>query len=580
MIVPVPDDPNRVRFSHALVRDTVYESMPAGERRQLHGRAGHSLEAEVDRVLEPDYSGLAYHFSIAAPEAGAVERALKYGLRAARGASAMLAYEEAAEQCDRSLRLLDRYGENDPALRVELLLELGEAQSASGDSDAARESFAQAASLTGRHFRPDLLARAAIGYVSYWADLTRVEAFRDPAFQRVGADLLQRALDALPDGVSAERARLTAHLACVLGPGRLDLSQRAVEMSRQLDDPALTTEVLAARRDVLSSPDLIEERLALTADIIRFAEQSRDPELSVMGRVWRLRDLLELGDLAAAKADLQVCEQKAEALRQPRLIYVVLVLRAAVALLTSRFDEGERLAIQAFDLGCRFKYPLVGLVFAAQLITVRRQQGRLHESERAVRSFIAALPPVVSVRCITAYFDAELGHLNAARRELDSLARDEFAGVPRDRAWLAHMALLTNVVVFLEDRTRAKLLLDQLAPFEGRNVVAGDGIVSFGALDFQLGWLATLLERWDEADRYFRNARALNERIDARAYLGHILSGHAAMLLLRGAAGDATRALGMIDEGLAITDQYGMPELRARFLEHREAAEGAQRVAR
>jgi hypothetical protein len=36
----------------------------------------------------------------------------------------------------------------------------------------------------------------------------------------------------------------------------------------------------------------------------------------------------------------------------------------------------------------------------------------------------------------------------------------------------------------------------------------------------------------------------------------------------------------MIDEGLAITDQYGMPELRARFMEHREAAEGAQRVAR
>jgi predicted ATPase/DNA-binding SARP family transcriptional activator len=96
----------RYRFSHALIREALYEQLGALRRARLHRRVGEALERlygdDTDRLVE-----LAHHFHEAAAE-GETERAHTYALRAAEQAIARLGYEQAEDQLRRGLQVLDR----------------------------------------------------------------------------------------------------------------------------------------------------------------------------------------------------------------------------------------------------------------------------------------------------------------------------------------------------------------------------------------------------------------------------------------------------------------------------------------
>ena len=75
----------RYRFTHALVQDTLYAELSAGQRLRLHAKVGHALEEVYAADLAPHYGELAHHFAIAAP-AGYAAEAAEYAFngRAAR----------------------------------------------------------------------------------------------------------------------------------------------------------------------------------------------------------------------------------------------------------------------------------------------------------------------------------------------------------------------------------------------------------------------------------------------------------------------------------------------------------------
>jgi DNA-binding CsgD family transcriptional regulator len=94
----------RLRFSHALVRDTVYGELSALRRATLHARVGAGLERQRGGALP--LAALAEHFFQAAPVLGP-EHGLGYALSAAEEAQAALAYERVEEQLRRALMLTD-----------------------------------------------------------------------------------------------------------------------------------------------------------------------------------------------------------------------------------------------------------------------------------------------------------------------------------------------------------------------------------------------------------------------------------------------------------------------------------------
>jgi predicted ATPase len=150
----VPGGLGRWRFAHALVREVLYEGLPAVRRIRLHGRVGEALEAVYVADPGPHLAELAYHFVAAAPGGQAlVDRAVRVATAAGRRSLELLAWEEAADLFERALAALELAELPDQQRRCQLLLALGEARMASSDVPAARAAYQQAATLAT--YRPN-----------------------------------------------------------------------------------------------------------------------------------------------------------------------------------------------------------------------------------------------------------------------------------------------------------------------------------------------------------------------------------------------------------------------------------------
>ena len=88
LIMETEEVVGRFRFTHALVRDTLYEGLSAIRRARLHGRVGEGLESLRRSDDAAHVIDLAHHFGQAVPVLGAA-RALPYVLRAAAVAEAL-----------------------------------------------------------------------------------------------------------------------------------------------------------------------------------------------------------------------------------------------------------------------------------------------------------------------------------------------------------------------------------------------------------------------------------------------------------------------------------------------------------
>ncbi len=131
-------------FTHALVRQVLYEEPPQARRQYLHARAAEALET-VEGVRAP-LEALALHLRSAGSTVDP-QRAIDASLAASRAAASLFAYEEAAEHLDAALELMERHS-SDPALRARLLGGYGDLMFVTGlDYGKGIERIEQAADL-------------------------------------------------------------------------------------------------------------------------------------------------------------------------------------------------------------------------------------------------------------------------------------------------------------------------------------------------------------------------------------------------------------------------------------------------
>ncbi len=545
------------RFAHALLRETVYDDLGATRRTDLHRRLGDVLERVYGAARESHLAELAHHFSAAGP-VGDTGKAIDYARRAGDRAVRGLAYEEGARLYEMALAALERAPAADMGLRGELTLALGEACAHAGESDRARELCRHAAELARATGAADQLARAALGYRTWWVT-GLVDAFQ------VG--LLEEALRALPRADSVLRtrvlARLAAELAFAPNDSRRDaLSRDALAMARRLGDPATLAYALNCRHLAAWGPDDLEDRLALATEMVRLAERVGDRDLEARGRHLRVTNLLELGDREALDAEIAAHARLADELRQPLYRWQKTYFAAMQAALAGRFDESEALAEEALGIGQQKDFD-AEQTYGVQMLRVREAQGRLGELQPFVQAFVAQSPAALGWRSTLALIESALGHREEAAREFEALAADDFAGVPQDLLWFINLSNLCGACVFLGDTRRAAVLYRLLAPYACHNVVVGGAVACQKSTSYLLGVLAATMERWDEAAAHFEDALALARRLQAPPFVAETEIPHARVLLERGHPGDAERALALLNHALGIAQESGMQALVA-----------------
>jgi DNA-binding SARP family transcriptional activator len=547
----VPGSPGRLRFGHALIRDTLYDELTMARKLRLHRAVGEALEAVYSADLEPHLAELAQHFMAAAP-AGETGKAVEYARRAGDLAASQLAYEEAVRLYDAALSLID-----DPFTRSEVLLTRGDAQARAGETAAASESFRKAAKIAAGRGLTDHLVRAALGYGGrlIW------EASRDDDLHRV---LLERALAALGEADSTQRVMLLARLAG--GPLRVNdvplerrssVAQEAVDIARRLGDPGTLAYALSGYTAARHAPDHTRQQVVVTTELIDVSMRAGDLERAAEGHEHRCAALIELGSTYEAKADLTAMAELARELRQPSQDWFVGAHRALRALLEARFSEAEDLIADARALGERAESWNAVVTYGLQLYLLRREQGRLPEVEELVRRSAEEYPTYPIWRCVLASVAAELGDEVRARHALGAISAHGFASLPFNEEWLVSMALLTEAAVALGDVERASLLYAELLPYCDRVAISPPEI-STGSVARNLGLLAAAMERWGDAEGHFEDALEMNERIGARSWLAHTERDYAHMLLTRDAHEDSERAARLVSRAQATYRELGM----------------------
>jgi eukaryotic-like serine/threonine-protein kinase len=562
LVGEVPGSPGRLRFGHALIRDTLYDQLTPARRMQRHQHAAETLEALYTADQEPHLAELAHHFFASAP-AGNADKAVEYTRRAAQRAASQLAYEEAVRLYELAMQVVQ-----DPLPRCNLLLALGDAQARAGDTPGAKQSLRRAAELAAELQMPDELARAALGYGGriMW-EISRDDQHLLP--------LLERALAALGDHDGPLRARVLARLAggplrdASFPPDRkASLSQQALDMARRIGDQATLAYALDGYVVAQESPDNTQRLLDLSTELLDVAFQLGDKERMLEAHEHRHGRLLELGQLPRAGAELDAMATLAQELRQPAQDWLVAVCAARLALLEGRFADAERLTTDARRMGQTAQSWNAEVTYRLQVYVLRREQGRVDEVEELVRRSVEEYPTYPIWRCVLAHMAAELGHVAESREALASLATDEFAEVPFDAVWLASISLLAETASSINDSKQAPVLYDLLLPYAARVAVSYPEI-AIGPVAYYLGALAVTLGRGD-AERHFKTALQMSEQIGAGPWLAHTQRQHARMLLARDDAGDRDRAIGLLADATRTYLDLGMNSW-AKFVEQTPA---------
>jgi DNA-binding SARP family transcriptional activator/tetratricopeptide (TPR) repeat protein len=534
-----PGAPGRLRFSHTLVRDALYEAIPPGRRIELHRRIGEALERRYAADTDPHLAELAHHFSAATSRPAAV-KAVRYAELAAERAAGQLAYEEEARLYRLALAGFERTGARDDERLCELLLRLGDALARAGNEPGAKAAFLEAAGIARSSSLPTHLARAGLGYGGRYVWMA---ARGDPHL----VSLLEESLQGLDDEDLELRARLLARLAGAIRDEhtperRIALSQEAVAIARRLGDPRTLGYALDARA-CMASPDMTEQNLADATELVEVANRAGDAERAFFGHLYRTIFFLVLGDPRAMRTELDVTTRLADELRQPGYRWGVGVVRPMLALFEGRFDAAEALIEETLVLGERAQSWNAIVSHRLQLFMLRWEQGRLAELEDAIPAWAEEYRASYPVwRCVLSASYAELGREAATRATFEELATSDFADLPFNDEWLLGMALLTHACAFVGDARRASVLYERLLPFAHMNVVSYID-VTLGSVERSLGLLAATMRRFDEAARHFDAAVDMNARMGGRPWVAHTRHDHAAMLGERGGPGDREEAL-------------------------------------
>jgi DNA-binding CsgD family transcriptional regulator/tetratricopeptide (TPR) repeat protein len=541
------------RFTHELVRRALYDRLSRLRRAELHLRVGEALEsagADSERVL----ADLAHHFGAGASFGGA-ERAIEYNLRAARAASAALAFDDAAMR----LRTAIEIGIQGEPERTDALLELGAASHRAGKATDSLDAFASAAEIARALDSGDLLARAAIGYED--------ACWRPGVIRPDAIELLEEAL-AKVDGSSDDlQIGLLAGLSRALDfagereHGAL-VREKVVALARRHEDLTGLAKVLVGSYWARGTTPL-EEILSMLTEARDLAQDLGDAEIQTDAMAWRVPTFVALGDLDCARKEVLALREMAENTAQPFMHHVAEHYGSAIALCDGNLADAEAMAERSHDWAQLLTGRDASGTHGIQMFGVRREQGRLAELAPVLRILAGEAKREGPWRPGLAVVLTELGMESEAKRELSRLATE---GIDRYQVslWLATLTYLTDACAAVGDKRMAAIIYPKLEPLAGTNVMIGHLVACYGAADRYLGMLAATLGEPGRAEEHFERAMEQNRRMGASTWVAHTAYEYGRFLLGRGrgARGYADALLG---EATGLAERIGMQGLLGRI---------------
>jgi DNA-binding CsgD family transcriptional regulator len=581
--------PNRMRFTHALVRQAAYDELPRADRIRWHRLVADAL-ARVP--ASPSSAGhaadVARHRVRAAIDAASCRAAVDACRAAVAAALRALDHADAAHWYRRAVELAAGAG-LDPAEHADLLLGLAEAEfldlrvaealrhCVAGADLAAGPATSSAVGSAGAPGgpvaglgRPDLLARAAL--------VVRGIGGEEPS--RVIADLCVRARAAFGEADSGTHARVLAQHAMALAqlavtsPGLARqahaLSERAMEMAHRDGGSTALVDAMHARETLAGGPSSARERMDMGTRLHTLGAVPERPETPLWAHLWRIDGCLGIGAVGEADSEIAGLASFVERLGWPVARWHLLRARAARAMLAGRFPDAQRLADEGQALAERCGDPSMQGQHIAYTLDIRRKTGRFDDpwfdaGGSGGGSFDVAVVADADARPIVLAVAAEYllasGHADAARALYARLV-PALPGLPEDVRWPAIVAIAGELGAAFGDAATVAASYRGLLPYARLYLASTYGYR--GAYARMLGSLAAAIGDHASAIDHLQAAEELERRIGAPADLALAQLAHAGVRRARDARGDRERAAALAGQAARTARRLGMaPALNA-----------------
>ncbi len=499
----------RIRFAHALVRDTLYEALSRLRRSRLHARAAEAIE----RHRPDQVAALAYHFA----EAGSdpVKAARYCGLAAAQ-AEQRFAYYEAATLWEQALACLDRAGDVPARDRLELALclirALAHTDQLAGARSYRREAIRAALPLDDPRLLAQVITSPDVPRAWYPAEYLATDD------ELVGT--VERTLARLPPGDHALRCGLLTTLAFELDANPSErgyqASAQAVEMARRLGDPGMLTTAINARVFQSFRHDGLAERRALGAELL--AVPAKPVVAEVFAHLILMAANCGAADFGAADMHAGEAARIADCydLLLAAPVWFYRALRTALAGdLPAACDLYQR-AAAAMDSHGTWQHGTFTSIMGRFCLHVVHGQA----AESADELELVYRNPLGSSLVAESYAFA----LAASGRIAEART---VAGPPdpirRDMFWLFRTAIRGLLAIALDDRDRAESAYHALLPFAARPAGADTGVMSLWPVAQILGDLACYL-RLPGTQAHYQDALAVADRAHVEPWRAAALS--------------------------------------------------------
>ena len=551
----------RLAFAHALVRDAIIKQLSAARRAYLHRRLAEVLAERAGLAPEQWLAPLAHHALAGAP--AGPEPALAYALAAGRQAVERLAWEDAVALLERAERFARRRAA--PGRLAEVLAAVGDARLRAGESERARGAFEEAARLAREDSRADLFARAALGAAGLGVTIVAVD---EPLVA-----LLEEALERLPPDRASLRVRLLSRLAIALAYAsdearRRALVEEAVAAAGTLADSGALAVSLTASHVVHWAPEHLSARLAAADELVALGERSGDREIELHGRHWRVADLLERGDVAAAVDEIELYERLAADARLPAFSWYVPAWRGALAGYRGEPAAARRLAQEAHGHATRVHDENADHALRANQYTLHVVEEAWQEVDLDYLRARIEAPAGRSYRAYLALCHAEHGDPDAARALLDEAVAEGLEAMPRDANLVGGLQQLADACAAVGHAECAAAVVPLLEPYADRMVVFVRATALAGSAARPLGRALSATGRTDEAIDALEAAIAADRTRGGIPLAARAQRDLALTLLGRRGPGDAARAGALLEEAAGTADRLGLaePARRARAL--------------
>jgi tetratricopeptide (TPR) repeat protein len=545
-------------FEHALIRQTLYESLNPRRRARQHLQVGEAVEDLYRARLDDHLEELAYHFG----EAGlaAVGQGIEYNLRAARKAALLFALEEAERRLAAARELAE--AAEDMSAQVRVVEALGDLYLNFAERRRAMEAYQHVLTLLKSQGdeRSDQVIRLYCSFAEAGAGFAT-----DPA--PAAAECARRAVELLHDRPDQPvKARALSLLALhQVRSGELAASrttaQAAIDLATRLDDRQELVKAYQAMASVHRSSnewnsfvEVLEKRRSLAGS----AYTSADVDLywdSVQGA-------LHVGNFQEAERLGREFVEFAEKLRSPTALFSAYNQLGSTLFWTGKWDEAMRLTDRAVELGERIGgVELIkgwSLVRSAWILAGRGEEEAARERLSRIDALGYEVPPE--------HQSPRLMALDIAHRLQDEQLLAHLLG----RAEAEKPRCLTCTLIFYLLTGKARLRVGDVKGAQERLEAARQimpeqptpeflsGLASLqGSIEGAVGHLDAAVEHLEEAlqglaDQPFDIDQALLREDIARIYIQ------------RGGPGDAERAGALLAPALRLYEAAGARRFAAR----------------